>query len=95
MKIVISRNGLHCLAEVSLSLPLSDAISQHFRAQDKSVPSKQREKHLNQLLAAGVDPGNHDMRGLTQFMAFVLYTREGEDDEITARFLWRLHDAGS
>jgi ankyrin repeat protein len=88
-------NGLHCLAEVSLDLPVPKASI--FSSTDGNIGNQQtpRERYLEDLLRAGVDPDNHDKRGDTPFIAFIRHVRAGEDDATTTRILARLHDAGA
>lgn len=87
------RNGLHCLAEVAFDLSLSDKAATLPRSQqdDKATNSDaRRESYLEGLLAAGVNPNNHDKKGNTPLMAFIIHTRAGEDDDATTRILTRL-----
>lgn len=86
------RNGLHCLAEVSLKLPGHIPPIQEDDNADHRPP---RERYLIDLLHAGVDPNNYDKKGNTPLMAFITHTRVDEDDELTARILQRLLKAGA
>jgi ankyrin repeat protein len=88
------RNGLHCLAEAR-NLPLPDAAVGRGIEPDIALTSARREAYLEDLLFAGVDTDNHDNFGLTPLMAFILHTREGEDDDTTNRILSRLCEAGA
>jgi hypothetical protein len=89
------RNGLHCLAEVSLDLPIPGvAFRPETNANDGNHRTP-RERYLEDLLRAGVDPDNHDKRGDRPLMAFIRYLRVGEDDAVTTRILSRLCDAGA
>lgn len=82
------RNGLHCLAEVSLKLP------GHIWSANES-DSAPRERYLIDLLQAGVDTNNYDKQGSTPLMAFIANSRADEDDELTTRILQRLLKAGA
>ncbi|KAN0102290.1 ankyrin [Hyaloscypha variabilis] len=86
------RNGLHCLAEVSLDLhnPPNDP-------QQTSNPSSSpgRDTYLDGLIAAGVDPNSHDKHGETPLMSFISTRRRDEDDPSTIRLLLRLFLAGA
>jgi hypothetical protein len=87
------RNGLHCLAEVSLNLPGHIPPSP-----DDDSPADRRpprEKYLDGLLNAGVDINNYDKRGNTPLMAFITRTRVDEDAELTTRLLRKLLKAGA
>jgi len=86
------RNGLHCLAEVSLDLynPPNDP-------QQMSNPSSSpgRDTYLDGLITAGVDPNSHDKHGETPLMSFISTRRRDEDDPSTIRLLLRLFIAGA
>jgi ankyrin repeat protein len=88
------RNGLHCLAEVSLSLPIPYPLPSNTTNERYAVLTR-RQAYLSDLLAAGVDPDNCDKTGITPFMAFIIYTRDDEDDDTTVRILSRLLAAGA
>ncbi|KAE8440309.1 hypothetical protein EG329_009451 [Mollisiaceae sp. DMI_Dod_QoI] len=81
----MGRNGLHCLAE-ALDLP-SPGAALH-------LTSSRREAYLEDLLASGVDPDNHNKEGDTPLMSFIIHVRDGEDDDVTTRILSRLYAAG-
>ncbi|KAH7323584.1 hypothetical protein BKA65DRAFT_540230 [Rhexocercosporidium sp. MPI-PUGE-AT-0058] len=83
------RNGLHCLAEVRLDLPL--AVSS---AEPTEKLRIQRENYMDQLLSNGVCPNSYDEQGLTPFMSFIIHTRV-EDDFSTTRLLSKLWEAGA
>jgi ankyrin repeat protein len=88
-------NGLHCLAEVCLDLPLpEDSVSLEAEP-TPGIPQTQRERYLEGLLKSGVDANNHDKQGYTPLMAFVIHHRAGEDDALTTRLLQRLFDANA
>jgi ankyrin repeat protein len=89
------RSGLHCLAEVSLDLPVPAASI--LSPTDGNAGNQQtpRERYLEDLLRAGVDPDNHDKRGDTPLIACIRHVRVGEDDATTTRILARLYDAGA
>ena len=89
------RNGLHCLAEVRLDLPLPSSLTDRKPASDPIFSMSSRERYLEQLLIAGVDPNSHDKQGLTPFMAFIIHPREGEDDDMKTKIYQRLFDAGA
>jgi ankyrin repeat protein len=89
------RNGLHCLAEVRLDLPIPGKLSDRKSASDLQFSTTSRERYLDQLLVAGVDPNSHDKQGITPFMAFIIHRREGEDDDLTMKIYQRLFDAGA
>ena len=86
------RNGLHCLAEVSLKLPGHLPSSQDDTPADQRPP---RERYLDGLLNAGVDPNSYDKRGNTPLMAFIAHTRMDKDVELTTRVLQKLFEAGA
>lgn len=83
------RNGLHCLAEVSLSLHIPCPLPS-----GQAKNHTRREAYLSDLIEVNVDPDNCDKAGVTPLMAFILHTRDDEDDETTIRILSRLHSAG-
>jgi ankyrin repeat protein len=89
------RNGLHCLAEVRLDLPIPGKLSDRKSASDLQFSTTSRERYLEQLVVAGVDPNSHDKQGITPFMAFIMHRREGEDDDLTTKIFQRLFDAGA
>jgi hypothetical protein len=89
------RNGLHCLAEVSLNLPIPQEFARLVTENASEVPQTQRERYLEGLLKSGVDINNHDKVGLTPLMAFVIHNRVGEDDALMTRLLQRLFEAGA
>lgn len=83
---------MHCLAEVSFTLlrpELPPANNVH------KVDSERRKEELQALLDAGVDMDNYDKKGSTSLMAFIIHTRDGEDDDITDLLLSRLCKAGA
>ena len=88
------RNGLHCLAEVDFDLP----IPNHSPNQANSPEEKEeniRERYLETLLNAGVNPNNYDMEGNTPLMAFIIHARAGEDDDSTDRLLSKLFSSNA
>lgn len=87
------RNGLHCLAEVCLDLPLPDDAVSSEAEETAGIPQTQRERYLQDLLKSSVDVNNHDKQGYTPLMAFIIHTRAGEDDILTTRLLQLLIDA--
>jgi ankyrin repeat protein len=90
------RNGLHCLAEVAFDLPLpkSPAGQAEFPKEEELGNFKTlRERYLDGLVTAGVNPNNYDKEGNTPLMAFITHTRTNEDDETTTRILTNLIDA--
>jgi ankyrin repeat protein len=89
------RNGLHCLAEVRLDLPIPGKLSNRKSPSDLQFSTTSRERYLEQLLLAGVDPNNHDKQGITPFMAFIIHRREGEDEDLTTKIYQRLFEAGA
>jgi hypothetical protein len=89
------RNGLHCLAEVSLNLPIPGVPLNREVGQDNAFLHTRREAYLEDLLIAGVDPDNHDKLGLTPLMAFITHIPDGEDDGSLPIILSRLFDAGA
>lgn len=84
----LGRNGLHSLAEASLSL----ALPAKFGA---GTPQIQRERYLDGLLDSGVDVNNHDRKGFTPLMAFIIHTRADEGDAHITQLLHFLLDAGA
>lgn len=50
------RNGLHCLAEVRLDLPIPGKQFDRKAGSDLEFSTTSRERYLEQLLVAGVDP---------------------------------------
>jgi ankyrin repeat protein len=89
------RNGLHCLAEVLLDLPVPGLSSA-----EASTPAVQpafirRENYLHSLLGGGVDPNSYDRHGITPFMAFVAHKRDEEDEALTTRLLTLLVEGGA
>lgn len=86
------RNGLHCLARVSLNLPCPPADPQE-TSDPSSSPS--RDTYLDGLIAAGVDPNSHDKHGETPLMSFISIRRRDEDDPSNTRLLLRLFLAGA
>ncbi|KAE8443631.1 hypothetical protein EG329_001489 [Mollisiaceae sp. DMI_Dod_QoI] len=89
------RNGLHCLAEVSLDLPIPKDLVSSEHENTLPTPQTQRERYLEGLLKSRVDANNHDKQGLTPLMAFIIHRRAGEDDALTTRLLQLLVDAGA
>jgi len=89
------RNGLHCLAQVRLDLPIDSKPTDRKFASNLQFSTTSRERYLEQLLLAGVDPNSHDKQGITPFMAFIIHKREGEDDDLTTKIYQRLFDAGA
>ena len=89
------RNGLHCLAKVRLDLPTSDDHSDRDPTSPAEFSMTRCERYLEQLLVAGVNPNSHDKRGITPLMAFIMHSREGEDDALTTRLLSRLFSSGA
>jgi ankyrin repeat protein len=86
------RNGLHCLAQVSLDLPCPPSDEQQ-----TSTPSSSRgrDTYLDGLIAAGVDPNSPDKHGDTPLMSFISTRRRDEDGSSTTRLLLRLFLAGA
>ncbi|KAH6674664.1 hypothetical protein B0J14DRAFT_561699 [Halenospora varia] len=87
------RNGLHCLAEVSLGLPLRN---EQVRSEVEVIPpplQTQREHYLEGLIQSRVDTNNHDKQGFTPLMSFIMYERANEDDALTTCLLQLLVDA--
>ncbi|KAF8866094.1 ankyrin [Acephala macrosclerotiorum] len=89
------RNGLHCLAEVSLTLPLPDVPSREDSEEHSATKVGKREAYLQDLLQAGVDMNNYDKQGYTPLMAFVIHKRDDEDNEATERLLYQLWNSGA
>ena len=87
------RNGLHCLAEVSLDLP-GAPFSSEMNSNVAGLPTP-RQRYLEELLRAGVDPNSYDNRSITPIMAFIIYLRAPEDDFTIMPILSRLLDAGA
>jgi hypothetical protein len=50
------RNGLHCLAEVRLDLPIPGKQFDRKAGSELEFSTTSRERYLEQLLVAGVDP---------------------------------------
>ncbi|TAQ91311.1 hypothetical protein B7494_g292 [Chlorociboria aeruginascens] len=95
------RNALHCLAEVSFDLPIP-GTAPSTTTQATESPTKQsdalyspHEQHLVDILAASVNPNNHDRKGMTPLMAFIIHDRPREDEASTIRILNRLIEAGA
>lgn len=89
------RNGLHCLAEVSLDLPIPGKFPTP-GTENTATPAKPRRQHyLENLLKAGVDPNNFDKQGSTPLMAFVTHEPAGDEDDENMRILSRLLSAGA
>jgi len=86
------RNGLHCLAQVALDLPVR---TDEFSSCAPEIQQNPRERYLDDLLAAGVDIHQHDKEGDTPLISFIKYRRIGEDDSATTRIISRLCDAGA
>ncbi|KAF4631724.1 hypothetical protein G7Y89_g6412 [Cudoniella acicularis] len=90
------RNGLHCLAEVLLTLPLPLTGSPSILDQEvaRAAADSPREQYLDGLLAAGVDINNYDNEGNTPLMAFIRHAKASDSDsdseESTGRILLRL-----
>ena len=99
------RNGLHCLAEVSLSLSIdTDNISSrssYKRKRDQSnsdSPSmrlKFRYELVSNAILAGVDINHYDKKGNTVLMSFVIFLHDGEDDKILSELLHHLINRGA
>jgi ankyrin repeat protein len=89
------RNGLHCLAEVSFSLPLPESPLRDDSDVNATTKVGKRETYLQDLLKAGVDVNNYDKQGYTPLMAFINHNRDDEDDETTEKLLFRLYKAGA
>jgi ankyrin repeat protein len=89
------RNGLHCLAEVSLNLPIPEVPFSSEPESNIAILSNPRERYLEDLLGAGVDPNSYDKRGITPIMAFIIYLLDAEDDFTITPILSRLLDAGA
>lgn len=87
------RNGLHCLAQVSFDLPCS--TSEPHKPSATSPSSLKREKYLDDLLVAGVDPNSHDKHGDTPLLSFIAAHRAYENDSSITRLLQRLFEAGA
>lgn len=85
------RNGLHCLAEVSLTLSGTEEIKLDNAAQ-KLCPRRQR--YLNQLLESGVNPNSYDCEGCTPLMSFIIHIRD-ESEEQTIQLLGLLLEGGA
>lgn len=89
------RNGLQCLAEVSLTLGDEDETSSasHKRKRDQSdidSPTTRltfRYELAQNMIAVGVDVNNYDKEGNTVLMAFVTHLRDGEDDKTLTQLL--------
>jgi ankyrin repeat protein len=90
------RNGLHCLAEATLDLhEYNDTTSYTQSTKDENCGNgnTKRDRYLEGMLAAGVNPNNYDKEGNTPLMAFIIHTRDGEDDDTITRILTRLMQA--
>ncbi|KAH6673142.1 hypothetical protein B0J14DRAFT_65077 [Halenospora varia] len=82
------RNGLHCLAEASLSLSI-DAYTLHSnppqkRKRGQGDPHKSfrlqlRFELIQQLIYNGVELNSYDKEGNTALMAFVTHLRDGDN----------------
>jgi ankyrin repeat protein len=89
------RNGLQCLAEVSLTLGDEDEIltASHKRKRDQkdlNSPTTRltfRYELAQNMIAVGVDVNNYDKDGNTVLMAFVTHLRDGEDDKTLTQLL--------
>jgi len=92
------RNGLHCLAEVTLDLHEDNkptSYTQSAKDENHGNGNAKRERYLEGLLAAGVNPNNYDKEGNTPLMAFIIHTRDGEDDDTITRILTSLRQANT
>jgi hypothetical protein len=103
------RNGLHCLAEASLGLSISDntvqpTTSQRKRKRDRdhlqivhtfSAPLTLRYELVQDMLLAGVDVNTYDCHSNTVLMAFVIHLCDGEDDKVLAKLLHFLIQRGA
>lgn len=100
------RNSLHCLAEASLSMSISnDTIqpsSSHKRKHDQrhiiqavSSPMTLRYELVQNMLSVGVDINSYDLQGNTVLMAFVAHLCDGEDDKTLAKLLHHLAHKGA
>jgi hypothetical protein len=85
------RNGLHCLAEVSFTLPLPDTPP----ADSKQAVNSRRREELRALLKAGVDVNNYDKQGVTPLMSFIIHNRDDEDNVAFHTLLDLLCNAGA
>jgi ankyrin repeat protein len=88
------RNGLHCLAEVDFELPIpTNSSSQGNSLEEKEEGTRQR--YLDSLLDAGVNPNNYDTEGNTPLMAFITHHRAGENDDTATQLLSKLLSSGA
>lgn len=78
-----------------MDLPIPGKLSDRNSTSDLQFSTTSRERYLEQLLLAGVDPNSYDKQGITPFMAFIIHKREGEDDELTTKIYQRLFEAGA
>jgi len=89
-------NGIHCLAQVRLDLPVPDTdTNQVGSSTEASHSTSSRERYLEQLLLGGVDPNSYDKHGNTPFMAFIIHKRDEEDETLTMKLFDRLFKAGA
>ncbi|KAH7409198.1 hypothetical protein BKA64DRAFT_639499 [Cadophora sp. MPI-SDFR-AT-0126] len=85
------RNGLQCLAEVSLSLdfPALERVNEYSKKRkrghsDPKTSSRRltfRYELIQAMVCVGVDVNNYDVSGNTVFMAFIIHLPDGEDDK--------------
>ncbi|KAL5315409.1 hypothetical protein ACEPPN_016276 [Leptodophora sp. 'Broadleaf-Isolate-01'] len=86
------RNGIHCLAEARLDLPLE--VDENTTDSTRKLLVR-RESYLDQPLSNGVCPNRYDKHGITPFMSFVIHNRAEEDDSSTTKLLSQLWQAGA
>lgn len=99
------RNGLQCLAEVSLTMIINDGevqpVSHRKRKRNESdpVPSASRltlrYELVQKMIYAGVDINHFDKKGNPVLMAFVTHLPDGEDDKTLRILLNYLIDKGA
>ncbi|KAF4632142.1 hypothetical protein G7Y89_g5988 [Cudoniella acicularis] len=99
------RNGLHCLAEASLSLSIdSDKIpftSSNKRKRNQSsfnnssMRLELRFELIQHLIYVGVELNSYDKQGNTVLMAFATNLLDGEDDKNVAKILQHLIHSGA
>ncbi|KAH8588368.1 ankyrin repeat-containing domain protein [Bisporella sp. PMI_857] len=94
------RNGLHCLAEVSLSLDTeANGIStggskkrkhEQLATDTSSSRFRLRKDLVQQLLDAGVDVNHYNTQGNNVLMQFITHLADGEDDRLVKILLNQL-----
>lgn len=98
------RNGLQCLAEVSLCLDphlpgLAKYSSKRKRGQTdpNTVPTSMKFRYelAQGMIEAGVDVNNYDSHGNNVLMAFVAHRADGEDDKTLASVLTLWIESGA